>query len=197
MILSIVYLILFLAAGWLAARRALPDASPAVLVPLGCGYGVSLLAALPALFALGLGFGRAAAVCAAVCVCGLILFLLHGPLPRPPRDADRGLMWLCLLPVLLVTGYLLHTHVLHQVDGALYTGQSCYGDLPMHLGFIQYIAQSGEFPPTYPLLGGEHRFGYPFLCETVSSIFCVLGADLRNACLLPVVPAFVSVFGMF
>ena len=197
MILSIVYLILFLAAGWLAARRALPDASPAVLVPLGCGYGVSLLAALPALFALGLGFGRAAAVCAAVCVCGLILFLLHGPLPRPPRDADRGLMWLCLLPVLLVTGYLLHTHVLHQVDGALYTGQSCYGDLPMHLGFIQYIAQSGEFPPTYPLLGGEHRFGYPFLCETVSSIFCVLGADLRIACLLPVVPAFVSVFGMF
>src|SRR5699024_6822507 len=54
-----------------------------------------------------------------------------------------------------------------------------------------------EFPPTYPLLGGEHRFGYPFLCETVSSIFRVLGADLRTAYLLPVIPAVFSVFGMF
>lgn len=196
---SLAYLALFLAAGLLAARRTVPDAPVALLVPLGCGYGVALLAALPALFALGFGFNRAAAFCAALCACGLILWLLWaGPhLPLPPRDKDLLPFGLCLLPVLLVTFYLLHTHILHNVDGALHTGQSCYGDLPMHLGFIQYIAQSGQFPPTYPLLGGEHRFGYPFLCETVSSVFAVLGADLRTACILPMVPAVVSVFGMF
>lgn len=199
MMLSLAYLALFLAAGFLAARRAVPDAPWTVLLPLGCGYGVSLLALLPALFALGFGFGKAAAFCAALAACALLLALLRGTAhrPPPPRDAHRFLFWLCLLPVLLVTAYLLHTHILHPVDGTLHTGQSCYGDLPMHLGFIQYIAQSGEFPPSYPLLGGTHRFGYPFLCETVSSVFVVLGADLRTACLLPVVPAMVSVFGMF
>ena len=44
----LVYLAVFLTAGWLAARRALPDASPGTVLPLGCAFGVSGLAALPA-----------------------------------------------------------------------------------------------------------------------------------------------------
>lgn len=198
MILSFFYLALFLLAGFFAARRTLPDAGIAVFLPLGCGYGIAMLAAFPALFALPFGFGKTAAFLAALLALGVFLSLLHGlQMHRLPPDPDRGLMWICLLPVFLITLYLLHTHILHSVDGTLHTGQSCYGDLPMHLGFIEYIAQSGEFPPTYPLLGGEHRFGYPFLCETVSSVFRVLGADLRTAYLLPVVPAFLSAFGIF
>lgn len=199
MLLSFAYLLLFLTAGFLAARYFLPDSDLSLLIPLGCSYGISLLAALPALFALVFGFGKVAAVCAAAVVLVLLLYTLYHStsLHRPQRDADHSAMWLCLLPVLLITFYLLHTHILHEVNGTIHTGQSCYGDLPMHLGFIEYIAQSGEFPPTYPLLGGEHRFGYPFLCETVSSVFRVLGADLRTAYLLPVVPAVVAVFGMF
>lgn len=199
MILSILYLLLFLAVGFAAARRFVPDGGLSLVLPLGCGFGVALLAALPALFSLVLGFGVSAAALAAI-VAAVLLFLMlrntrsTAPLPRDP---DRLAMLCCLLPVLVITGYLLHTHILHEVDGTLHTGQSCYGDLPMHLGFIEYIAQSGEFPPTYPLLGGEHRFGYPFLCESVSSVFRVLGADLRTAYLLPVVPAFISAFGMF
>lgn len=199
MVLSILYLCLFLTAGFLAARRAVPDAGPAVLVPLGCGFGISMLALFPAVFALPFGFGKicaALAAAGALAVIGILLYRHPGIFPVP-KDKDFGAMWACLLPVVLVTFYLLHTHILHNVDGTLHTGQSCYGDLPMHLGFIEYIAQSGEFPPTYPLLGGEHRFGYPFLCETVSSIFRVLGADLRTAYLLPVIPAVFSVFGMF
>ena len=174
MLIGIAYLALFLAAGLLLARWAVPDGSPAVAVPLGCGFGVSLLAALPA----------------------VLIFAGRGHI-RFARDPDRGAMWLCLLPVLAVTLYLLHTHVLHKVNGTLHTGQSCYGDMPMHLGFIEYIAQSGQFPPRYPLLAGAHRFGYPFLCETVSSVFRLLGAGRRAAYLLPMVPAFVSVYGMF
>lgn len=199
MILSVLYLFLFLTAGFLAARRAVPDAGPAVLVPLGCGFGISMLALFPAVFALPFTFGKicaALAAAGALAVIGILLYRHPGIFPVP-KDKDCGAMWACLLPVALVTLYLLHTHILHNVDGTLHTGQSCYGDLPMHLGFIEYIAQSGEFPPTYPLLGGEHRFGYPFLCETVSSIFRVLGADLRTAYLLPVIPAVFSVFGMF
>ena len=199
MLLSLLYLLLFLAAGILLARRALPDAEISLWIPLGCGYGISLLAVLPAVFALFLGFAETAAVLAAVCVLALLWWLLYHEdhLSGRLRGPDHGAMWICILPLLLVTVYLLHTHILHEVDGTLHTGQSCYGDLPMHLGFIEYIAQSGQFPPSYPLLGGEHRFGYPFLCETVSSVFRILGADLRTAYLLPVVPAVLSVFGMF
>lgn len=199
MILSILYLLLFLAVGFAAARRFVPDGGLSLAVPLGCGFGVTLLAALPALFSLVLGFGVGAAALAAIAAVVILLLMLRtrSPASALPRDPDWIAMLCCLLPVLVITGYLLHTHILHEVDGTLHTGQSCYGDLPMHLGFIEYIAQSGEFPPTYPLLGGEHRFGYPFLCESVSSAFRVLGADLRTAYLLPVVPAFVSAFGMF
>ena len=129
--------------------------------------------------------------------CWAVLLRCGTRLHGTAKDPDCGASWACLLPVAAVTLFLLHTHVLHMVNGTLHTGQSCYGDMPMHLGFIRYIAQSGEFPPRYPLLGGAHRFGYPFLCETVSSVFLLLGADLRTAYLLPMLPAFLSVYGMF
>lgn len=56
MLFSITYLVLFLAAGLGLARRAVPDGASAVVLPLGCGFGISLLAALPAAFALVCGF---------------------------------------------------------------------------------------------------------------------------------------------
>ena len=199
MLFSVFYLSLFLSVGLLSARRAVPDGSAAVIVPLGCGFGVSMLAVLPALFAVVLGFTLPAVALAAAAAAGIGAALLYRGtrLRGMAKDPDGGALWACLLPVVLITLYLLHTHVLHLVNGAYHTGQSCYGDMPMHLGFIKYIAQSGEFLPRYPLLGGTHRFGYPFLCETVSSVFVVLGADLRTAYLLPMLPAFLSVYGMF
>ena len=56
MLFSIAYLVLFLAAGLGLARRAVPDGASAAVLPLGCGFGISLLAALPAAFALVCGF---------------------------------------------------------------------------------------------------------------------------------------------
>ena len=180
--LAVGILALFVAAGLAAARRALPQENMEVVLPLGCGFGVSLLAAVPALCALALGFTRPAVVLA----CAIVLLLgwrLWRGLPRPGPDWRP--MLCCVLPLFAVTCYLLSTHVLHEVGGAYRTGQSCYGDMAMHLGFIKHIAVTGKFPPDYPLLGGEHRFGYPFLCESVSSVFLLVGADLRTAYLLP------------
>ena len=191
--LAVGVLALFVAAGLSAARRVLPEEHLEVILPLGCGFGVSLLAAVPALCALALGFTRPAVVLA----CAIVLLLgwrLWRGLPRPGPDWRP--MLCCVLPLFAVTCYLLSTHVLHEVGGAYRTGQSCYGDMAMHLGFIKHIAVTGKFPPDYPLLGGEHRFGYPFLCESVSSVFLLVGADLRTAYLLPMLAAFASVYGM-
>lgn len=198
--LCVLYLSLFLAVGYLCARRALPTAGAALLIPLGCGMGVSMLALVPAALALIFGFTLPAVIGAAflVLILGLLLYKRGARFTggvRTPREELAALL-ACLIPLLVLTIVLLHTHVLHLVDGEYHTGQSCYGDMPMHLGFIKYIASTGEFPPSYPLLGGEHRFGYPFLCETVSSVFVVLGAELRTAYILPMLPAFVSVYGM-
>ena len=196
-VLSVLYILIFIAAGVLAVRRVLPDAGASVYVPLGCGAGVSLLALLPAAFAAALGFGLTAVISAAAAAAVLLIWLWKtGDGLKPVRDVDGAAMWACILPALVLAAVLLHTHVLHYTDGAYHTGQSCYGDMPMHIGFIKNIAVTGKFPPDYPLLGGRHRFGYPFLCETVSSVFLVLGAQLRLAYILPMLAAFVSVFGM-
>ena len=71
MLFSVFYLSLFLSVGLLSARRAVPDGSAAVIVPLGCGFGVSLLAVLPALFAVVLGFTPPAVALAAVAAAGI------------------------------------------------------------------------------------------------------------------------------
>ena len=180
-IFSFVYLAVFLLAGFCIARRALPQAGLSVSIPLGCGFGVSLLAFVPACFAVVLGFRLPALLLAAAVVAALAVWLAqHGtPFTRVP-DPDAAALWACVLPLAVVTLYLLHTHVLHLVDGSYHTGQSCYGDMAMHLGFIKNIAVTGKLPPVYPLLGGEHRFGYPFLCETVSSVFQIGRASCRE-----------------
>ena len=106
-------------------------------------------------------------------------------------------MLFACLPSFLLTVYLLYTHVLRYepANGAYYTGQSGYGDTAMHLAFIKNIAVSGKMPPHYSLLAGQEVFGYPFLCESVSSVFLLFGAGLKLAYILPCIPALVSIFG--
>lgn len=77
MLFSVFYLSLFLSVGLLLARRAVPDGSAAVIVPLGCGFAVSLLAVLPALFAVVLGFTLPAVALAAAAAAGIGAALLY------------------------------------------------------------------------------------------------------------------------
>lgn len=196
-IASVLYMTLYLLAGYGLARRVLPRAGAAVTVPLGCAFGVAMLAMLPAVLGLALGF-RLPAVCMAAVLAvaaGAAAWLAPAkPLPQAAEAAEPLPMLAVCLPGVLLTLYLLHTHILQPIGGAYYTGQSGYGDVAMHLAFIKSIAVQGKMPPAYPLLAGQEGFGYPFLCESVSSVFLLLGAELRFAYLLPEVPALVSVF---
>ena len=133
-IFSFVYLAVFLLAGFCIARRALPQAGLSVSIPLGCGFGVSLLAFVPACFAVVLGFRLPALLLAAAVVAALAVWLArHGTPFTRVSDPDAAALWACVLPLAVVTLYLLHTHVLHLVDGSYHTGQSCYGDMAIHL----------------------------------------------------------------
>ena len=53
---SLCYLALFWWCGWMLARRALPRDGAEVLLPMSGAFCTAMLAGLPAVFALGLGF---------------------------------------------------------------------------------------------------------------------------------------------
>ena len=188
--ISLFYALIFVGAGFLLARRLAPTLRREQTLVLAGAFALCLLEGLPALFALLLGFRLPAAMAALLAAAALCAGLLRAKKPTLPGRGSRSFWW-CLLPLLLVTWALLCTHTLHWKAGAYWSGQSTYGDLPMHLAFISSIARQGAFPPRYSLLAGQTVFGYPFLCETVSSVFLLLGAELRFAVLLP---AFLAVF---
>ena len=71
--------------------------------------------------------------------------------------------------------YCLMTHTIPAADnGSFHTGQSTYGDMNMHLGFITSIANQKRFPPEYSIYPGV-RLAYPFLCDSISSSLYIWG----------------------
>lgn len=117
-------------------------------------------------------------------------------------DTKKGIMdskiFLCLvLPIVIIICILMFNHVLYMKGGAAYSGQSTYGDLQMHLGFIEATAEQGTFPPAYPFLAG-YKNNYPFFVDMLSSSLVVFGTSLRWATLIPsFVFAFMIVMGFY
>lgn len=204
-IIGFAYLALYVWAGIGLARRCLPSAGAMHTVPVGCGIATAMLAMLPAAAALVVGFTIPAAIIGGLCaaVAGLWAWYKRSDLQKKEKSVqpEKKTEWLWMLaaclPAFLLTVYLLHTHVLcyEPANGAYYTGQSGYGDTAMHLAFIKNIAVTGKMPPHYSLLAGQDVFGYPFLTESISSVFLLFGAGLKAAYILPCIPALISVFG--
>lgn len=193
--LSLLYLGVFLAAGAGLARRLVPHADAQERGVLASGFATALLAGLPALAALVFDFTLPAALTA---LAGAAALAVWGWLPAGGTAMGRNVwkgFWLCTLAAAALTFWLLFTHTLSLKDGAYWCGQSTYGDLPMHLALIEALAQQGDFPPGFSLLAGQTVAGYHFLCESVSSVFLLLGAGLKFACLLPEFAALPAVFG--
>lgn len=170
---------------------------------LGGVWATVFCAVLPALWAFLWGFTAQANLCAA----GTALVLGAACLPWGRFGRTRGLVRFGRLsrrevPLLMTVGLLCavaftltFTHVLRpDAAGALHSGQSTYGDMAMHLAFITSLAETGRFPPVYPLLAGEVPIGYPFLCETNSAGLYALGMDLRLSYILPMLLAMGCIF---
>lgn len=167
------------AAAWkLAYRRGM-----IVRIWLGLCLGLVMMMWFPALFAFFMDFTAAANWCAlalaAVCA-GAVWLLL-----RRSRPAQKGepIPWKLLLalalPLAVLGAYLQYTHTIREVDGALYVGQSTYGDLCLHLGIATGLVDA-SFPPTYTLLPGV-ELGYPFLSDALAASMLTFGSSLRAA----------------
>ena len=195
--LSFLHLALYLLAAYRYAALLLPRED--TLTRTAAAVSLALFAQmwLPALLSFALGFTLLSQL------LGLALFLLPLPFLRkkqsPVLKTDKKTLRLhlfCVLPALLLCAVLLCTHVLRPQDGAYHTGQSCYGDMSMHLAFITSLARTGAFPPEYSIQAGV-KMGYPFLCDSVSSTYLLLGAHLQVAYCLPMLAALYAVFSWY
>ena len=185
-LLSILYIALFAASGIGLSRLLFYREKPLVRIWLGLAFGMAMLMWLPALFSFVLGFHLLAQLLALLLAClgGAAGFYF---------SRKRELFfspWKKEIPFFVAGGFLLsvcfvllYTHVIVLKDGALYVGQSTYGDLAMHLGFISSIATQGTFPPMYSICP-DMPLRYPFLCESVGATIYLFGTSLRFATML-------------
>ena len=196
--LGLLWFLFFQVFGLLTAQRCFrsTDAFERALLGSVCGSTAAMWLPIP--FSFLFGFGLTAHLCALAAAMIVLVFLFKGfAFPtrtelREIRRRHRAFVFL-LVPFLMLSVVLLLSHTLRERGGALCTGQSGWGDMPMHLGFITSIAGQGTFPPEYSILPGK-RLCYPFLCDSVSSSLLLLGTPLRCAYMIPAFFAFAQVF---
>ncbi len=186
---ALLLLLIYLLAGVFIIRCLLPRQSPWARAWLGLSFGLLLLMWLPALIAFlrPFDFTAHALSLLLLALAASLAFLFRDRVPpvRFTREDRKTLVLLAAvaLPLSLMGLYLQHTHVLRPQDGALFTGQATYGDLPLHLSIITSLPGK-QLPAEYSILSGA-RLGYPFLGDSLSSSLLLLGWDLRAAVVVP------------
>lgn len=200
-------LIVYMLFGLALARFFLPSRRGTVKCWLGLVFGCAALMWLPCLPAFFLGFTPAseyiALAAAGLGAAGLAAVMwarrrvsLRAHRPEAPSRRDMAGLLVSALAALFCA-YLLHTHTLRPAsDGSLWVGQSTYGDLAMHLGFIESLYRQGTFPPEYSIFPGQ-RLNYPFLVDAASASLRFFGLSLRMSVIVPGVLMIFCVFWGF
>ena len=181
--LGIVILTLFLCAGIALADAVFRRRDRLTRLWLGLCAGLIMMMWLPALFAFFMRFTKTAQLCglgAAVLAAAAAQIADRGR-RREKRFTDMPL-WLLpalVVPLAILGGWLQYTHTLREIDGALWVGQSTYGDLCLHLGIATSL-RNAAFPPDYSLLPGT-MLGYPFLADSMVTTMLLFGTELAPA----------------
>ena len=100
------------------------------------------------------------------------------------NEMTNSIFIFLIIPIFLLIAILLTNHILVPIENGVASGQSTYGDLNMHLGFVTSISEQEVFPPNYVFLS-DTRLNYPFLVNSLSSSLYTLGTSLRMAVLVP------------
>ena len=192
MIAALAYTLMYLYSGVMTIRFLLPRHRPLNRIWLGMSLGLLEEMWLPALGAFRLSFGAEAHVFGAGILLVLTVicwFLRDRRTPAGWDEKETELLRQLLLigiPLTLLAAWLQYSHVM-RVDAAgnWHVGQSTYGDLPMHLSFITGLV-GNKFPADYPFYPGA-QLSYPFLTDSLSSTFYLLGGSLQAAAAVPAV----------
>ena len=190
MIASISYTLMFLFFGVMSIRFLLPRHRPLNRLWLGLSLGLLEEMWLPALGAFWFSFNAEAHIFGAGAAFLLTLMCWFLKDRRDPAEWDEKedalLKQLLIIgiPLTILAAWLQYTHVM-RVDAAgnWHVGQSTYGDLPMHLSFITNLVGK-KFPADYPFYPGA-QLSYPFMTDSLSSSFYLLGCSLQAAVIIP------------
>ena len=188
--LGIALLALFEVCGVMTVLAVSRKRALTIKIWFGLVVGLMEMMWLPTLYAFAFGFTERAhilSLASAFAVGALLLALSRGKASDPFRDKTaRPPIWLMLLllvPFTLLSARLHYTHSLREIDGALYAGQSTFGDLCMHASFVTgLIGQSS--PAEYTMLPGT-RLGYPYLVDALSSSMYLYGTPLNLSIVIP------------
>ncbi len=190
MIASLAYTLMYLVFGVFAIRWLLPRHRPLNRLWLGMSLGLLAEMVLPALCAFFLSFTAQAHVAAAAILTAATFgcyFVRDRREAAPWDEAETALLRqlvLVALPLTVIGAYLQYTHTMRaDAAGNWHVGQSTYGDLPMHLSFMTGLVGK-RFPADYPFYPGN-RLSYPFLTDSLSSTFYLLGTGLQASVILP------------
>lgn len=102
---------------------------------------------------------------------------------------------ICLIGIGSILILLFYTHIIPDINGDLYTGESTYGDLPFHLSIISSIAYSHKFPPEHPMYA-RFPLAYPYLINFFSAILVYEGWSLRQSIIIPGLILSISLIGL-
>lgn len=188
--LALVYFLLFEGAGVAISFFLLPKKNVVTRVWLGLTLGLGLMMWLPALCAFLCGFtvdAHLLAMAPLFLLTGAAFFFRDRQESAAFSEKDRQMLQTLLfvaLPLTLIGAYLQWTHYLRpDENGNLFTGMTTYGDMLLHTS-IAAGTRNMQFPPEYVILPGE-QLNYPFLTDTLSTSFMLLGWDLRLSMLVP------------
>ena len=179
-------LLAFEACGLVTSDALLRRRSGVIRAWFGVCLGLMLMMWTPVPFAFAIRFTRAAQLLglgvSALLAAGA--FFSARKLPRAKErftgDLSPVLLLCLIVPVILLGGYLMHTHYIRAAaDGSLHSGQSTYGDSPLHLGIATSL-MNASFPPDYSILKGT-TLGYPFLADSMVTSMLLFGADLSGS----------------
>ena len=188
--LAIFYLSIYLFCGCVIVRFILPRIRMIARIYLGLCLGILLMMWLPFLTGFALRFSVAAHLTALIPLAGLTVlsYFVRDKRPcRPWNEKEKRLsiLLLCVaLPLSIIGAYLQWTHnIMPAADGSLHVGQSTYGDLNLHLSIITSM-RNARLPADYSIFPGE-LLSYPFLMDSFSTSFMLLGCSLRFSVVFP------------
>ncbi len=188
--LALVYFLLFEGAGVAISFFLLPKKNMVAKAWVGMALGLGLMMWLPALCAFACGFTVDAHLLAMVPLFLMVAaaFFFRGKDEQASfGEEDKRLLKMLLfvaLPLTVIGACLYWTHYLRpDENGNLFTGMTTYGDMLLHMS-IAAGTRNMAFPPEYVILPGE-TLNYPFLADTLSTSFMLLGWDLRTALMVP------------
>lgn len=192
--IAAIFFLLFQLGGILIALHILQNESICFKILVGSVMGNFALHWLPCILAIVFGFNIASNLFGLAIFLFLCLLICNTiPYDKSIWRMEHTKIWIFIIPIFIIFLYILHTHTLLIKQGAMYTGQSTFGDMNLHLGIITSIAVQGTFPPEYSIYPGA-KLSYPFLSDSISSSLYVFGASLRFAYILPMIFAALQLF---